>query len=177
VRAAEELRYLILAIQREGNRLLAAELRPLDVTPSQAEVIRVLSDHAPLTLTALGELLVCETGNSPSRLVDRLVTQGLVQRDIDPDDRRYITLSLTTAGKRLSRRIARVEEQLYSTIDRHVANQPVNAALQTLRSLANAFPAGDAVQRRRRATATPTKRRDPATGKGTDKRMSSGPET
>lgn len=44
MRIAEELRYLILAIQREGNRLLAAELRPLGVTPSQAEVLRVLSD-------------------------------------------------------------------------------------------------------------------------------------
>lgn len=89
MRVAEELRYLILAIQREGNRLLAAELRPLGVTPSQAEVLRVLSDHQPLTLNALGELLVCETGNSPSRLVDRLVAQDLVQRDTDPHDRRY----------------------------------------------------------------------------------------
>src|SRR3954451_20095746 len=74
----EELRYLVLAIQREGNRLLAAELRPLGITPSQAEVLRVLRDHGPLTLNALGGLLVCETGNSPSRLVDCLVAQGLV---------------------------------------------------------------------------------------------------
>jgi len=41
-------------IQREGNRLLAAELRPLGVTPSQAEVLRVLGDHGPLTLTVEG---------------------------------------------------------------------------------------------------------------------------
>jgi len=53
MRPAEELRYLILAIQREGNRLFASELRPLGVTPSQAEVLRVLNDHGPLTLTAL----------------------------------------------------------------------------------------------------------------------------
>ena len=45
MRTAEELRYLILAIQREGNRLLAADLRPLGITPSQAEVIRVLADQ------------------------------------------------------------------------------------------------------------------------------------
>src|SRR6266540_6303039 len=86
----------------EGNRLLAAELRPMGLTPSQAEVLRVLADHQPLTLTALGELLVCETGSSPSRLVDRLVAQGLIQRDTDPADRRFLTLSLTTEGKRLS---------------------------------------------------------------------------
>lgn len=152
MRVAEELRYLILAIQREGNRLLAAELRPLGVTPSQAEVLRVLSDHQPLTLNALGGLLVCETGNSPSRLVDRLVAQGLVQRDIDPHDRRYVTLGLTADGKRLSRRITLVEERLYGTIDDLIAGQPVDKALSMLRALASAFPAGHAVARRRERT-------------------------
>ena len=67
IRTAEELRYLILAIQRAGNRVLAAGLRPLGLTPSQGEVIRVLLDYQPLTLSALGELLICEHGNNPSR--------------------------------------------------------------------------------------------------------------
>jgi DNA-binding MarR family transcriptional regulator len=146
---AEELRYLILAIQREGNRLLAADLRPLGVTPSQAEVLRVLRDHGPLTLSALGGLLVCETGNSPSRLVDRLVAQGLVQRDTDPDDRRYLALSLTAEGKALSKRIIAVEEKLHAGIDQLVAGQPVAETITTLRALAGAFPAGEALARRR----------------------------
>jgi DNA-binding MarR family transcriptional regulator len=154
MRVAEELRYLILAIQREGNRLLAAELRPLGVTPSQAEVLRVLGDHGPLTLIALGELLVCETGNSPSRLVDRLVAQGLVRRDIDPEDRRYVMLSLTTDGEGLSGRICAVEELLYSTIDELVADHDADETLDTLRALAGAFPAGRAVARRRDAVGT-----------------------
>ncbi|MGH8826158.1 MAG: MarR family winged helix-turn-helix transcriptional regulator, partial [Jiangellaceae bacterium] len=92
--------------------------------------------------------LVCETGNSPSRLVDRLVAQGLVQRAIDPDDRRYVTLELTADGSLLNGRIAEVEKQLYATIDSHVAGQPFDAALSTLRALAAAFPAGQAVARR-----------------------------
>jgi DNA-binding MarR family transcriptional regulator len=149
VRAAEELRFLILAIQREGNRLLATQLRPLGVTPSQAEVLRVLDDYGPLTLTGLGELLVCETGNSPSRLVDRLVARGLVERDVDPDDRRYVRLHLTADGTHFSRRIAEVEELLYSTIDAAVADRKVDETVATLRRLAGAFPAGHAVARRR----------------------------
>ncbi|MFC5267378.1 MarR family winged helix-turn-helix transcriptional regulator [Kribbella qitaiheensis] len=151
MKVAEELRYLILAIQREGNRLLAAELRPLGVTPSQAEVLRVLRDHGPLTLNALGGLLVCETGNSPSRLVERLVTQGLVQRDTDPDDRRYLALSLTAEGKALSKRIVAAEEVLHNGIEQLVAGQPVDETITTLRALAGAFPAGEALARRRAA--------------------------
>jgi DNA-binding MarR family transcriptional regulator len=149
VKVAEELRYLVLAVQREGNRLLAAELRPLGITPSQAEVLRVLRDHGPLTLNALGGLLVCETGNSPSRLVDRLVAQGLIERDIDPDDRRYLALSLTKDGRALCRRIVAAERVLHNTIDKLVAGQPVSETISTLRAVAEAFPAGEALARRR----------------------------
>ena len=148
MRPAEELRYLILAIQREGNRLLATELRPLGVTPSQAEVIRVLADHQPLTLFGLGQLLVCETGSSPSRLVDRLVAAGLVRRDTDPGDRRQVQLRLTEDGQRLAARVADVEQRLYETIDELTATAPVPEALALLRSFAGAFPAGQAVARR-----------------------------
>lgn len=151
MRQAEELRYLILAAQREGNRLLAAELRPLGVTPSQAEVVRVLHDHEPLTLLGLGELLVCETGGSPSRLVDRLVTAGLVQRDAAAADRRQVTLRLTEAGQRLAQDIAEVEQRLYRAIDELTEGTPVDDALTLLRAFAGAFPAGQAVARRKQA--------------------------
>lgn len=154
MRTAEELRYLILAIQREGNRLLAAELRPLGVTPSQAEVLQVLADHQPLTLLGLGELLVCETGGSPSRLVDRLVAAGLVRRNTDPADRRQITLTLTEHGHRLSAQIAAVEQQLYRTIDQLTLDTPVHETLTLLRKVASAFPAGQALARRRDQNST-----------------------
>jgi DNA-binding MarR family transcriptional regulator len=148
MRPAEELRYLVLAIQREGNRLLAGELRPLGVTPSQAEVLRVLADYQPLTLAGLGELLVCETGGSPSRLVDRLVTMGLVDRGAGTTDRRRVALALTDDGEWLATRIAEVEERLYATIDDLTVGTPVTEALTLLRAFAGAFPAGQAVVRR-----------------------------
>ncbi|HEX6325831.1 MAG TPA: MarR family transcriptional regulator [Jiangellaceae bacterium] len=148
MRPAEELRYLILAIQREGNRRLAADLRPLGVTPSQAEVLRVLADHQPLTLLGLGELLVCETGGSPSRLVDRLVTAGLIQRTTNPADRRQVTLTLTRDGEGVAGRVAVVEHDLYRLIDEGTTGTPLDDAIVVLRRLASLFPAGQAVARR-----------------------------
>ncbi|ADB29527.1 transcriptional regulator, MarR family [Kribbella flavida DSM 17836] len=149
MKQAEELRYLVLAIQREGNRLLAADLRPLGITPSQAEVLRVLRDHGPLTLSALGGLLVCETGSSPSRLVDRLVAQGLVRREIDEHDRRYLALSLTPRGRQLCRRIVTAEDRLHRHLSALVADQHLDETISTLRAVAEAFPAGEALARRR----------------------------
>lgn len=153
MRPAEELRFLILALQREGNRLLAAELRPLNVTPSQAEALRVLADHEPLTLAGLGELLVCETGGSPSRLTDRLVALKLIHREPHPDDRRHVVLTLTEDGRRMAAEIEGIEQRLYATIDKHTEGVPVQAAIEVLRAFAADFPAGQAVARRRDARA------------------------
>jgi DNA-binding MarR family transcriptional regulator len=149
VKPVEELRYLILAVQREGNRILAAQLRPLGLTPSQGEVLRVLHDHQPLTLSALGHLLVCETTTSPSRLVDRMVGQGLLQRTTDPDDRRYVTLTLTPEGRRLERQVVAVEDHLHGVLEGLVADQPLDETIRLLRNVADEFPAGQALARRR----------------------------
>lgn len=149
MRAAEELRYLVLAVQREGNRLLAAELKPLGLTPSQAEVLRVLRDFQPLGLTGLGELLVCETGTSPSRLVERLVAQGLVERTTDSEDKRAVMLRLTAEGRKMERRVVTVERRLHDRLDGWTADQPVDEALGVLRSIADHLPAGRALAKRR----------------------------
>jgi DNA-binding MarR family transcriptional regulator len=108
----EELRYLILAAQREGNRPFADTLRPLRLTPSQAEVLRVLQDHKPLSLIALGDLLVCETGN-PSRLVQGLVEVGLIERIPASTDKRMVTLTLTNLGREMAADVGAIESQFY----------------------------------------------------------------
>jgi MarR family transcriptional regulator, organic hydroperoxide resistance regulator len=155
VRTAEELRYLILAIQRQGNRILAANLRPLGLTPAQAEVLRVLRDYQPLTLTGLGELLVCEHGKNPSRLVGRLVSAGLVQRDPQTEDRRCVTLTLTPNGETNARKIIDIEERIFQTLDALTAGHPVTQALIVLRTMANAFPVADALHRRAQPPKSP----------------------
>lgn len=110
----ERLRYLILAAQREGNRSLAAGLAGLGLTPAQAEVLRMLSEHGPLSLTGLGQLLVCESGTNPSRLVARLVDAGLVARSAHADDARQIVLSLTAEGTARAADSLIVEERFMS---------------------------------------------------------------
>jgi len=149
MRPVEELRFLILAAQREGNRMLSQALRPLGITPAQAEVLRLLQDHQPLTLFGLGELLVCESGASPSRLVDRLVTAGLVSRVESPTDRRQVSLTLTADGRRVARRVATVEEQLYLKLDAATAGHDTSGVIALLRDFVADLPAGMAVARRR----------------------------
>jgi DNA-binding MarR family transcriptional regulator len=94
----DALRYLILAAQREGARLMAARLRQVELNTAQEEVLEVIRRHGPLTLAELGRLLVCEAA-SPSRLVDGLVRRGYVDRRRGVGDKRVVMLTLTPAGE------------------------------------------------------------------------------
>lgn len=152
----DEFRYLILALQREGNRMLAAGLRPLGLTPAQAEALGLIAAYGPVTLHGLGGLLVCESGTNPSRIVDRLAGAGLVQRVSDPDDRRQVRLTVTAQGRRLAERVADVEAELRTRLSDLVGDQPLEPALAVLRSLATQLPAGQALERRRALRAATT---------------------
>lgn len=143
----EELRYLILAAQREGNRLFADALRPLHLTPSQAEVLRVLQDHEPLSLIALGDLLVCETG-SPSRLVQGPVEAGLIERIPSSTDKRMVTLTLTGAGREMAAKVGAIESQFYEANADLVKDASLPEILGLLWRFVEGKPAGMALARR-----------------------------
>jgi DNA-binding MarR family transcriptional regulator len=148
VRQAELVRFLVLAAQREGDRRLFRELRPLGITASQAEVLRILGDHEPMTLTGLGEMLVCESGSNPSRLVDRLVAAGLVERRTSSEDRRQLTLSLTERGRQSEEDVRAVEERLYSDVDSASYEIDLDPVLELLRRFSAGRPAGIALEKR-----------------------------
>jgi len=143
----EEIRYLLLATQREGHRSLVDALRPLGLTPSQAEVLRVLQDHQPLSLIALGQLLVCE-GGSPSRLVNGLVEAGLIERVQSPTNGRMVTLTLTQAGEEKTDQVKAVEGEMYQQINDLLAGESLPHVIELLWRFVEGRPAGDALARR-----------------------------
>lgn len=150
MRPEEELRFLVLAAQREGSRGLSAALAPLELTPAQAEVVRCLADFGPMSLRELGAMLVCESG-SPSRLVDSLVKREIVMRAEDASDRRSVTLALTAEGRRLDRGVRKVEETLYQQIGGQLGADMIGKALALLRPLVAGSGGGEAIARRKSA--------------------------
>jgi DNA-binding MarR family transcriptional regulator len=147
----EELRYLVLAAQRDGNRLLATLLRPLGLTPAQSEVLTVLARaDRPLTVREVGDLLVCEPG-SPSRLVTSLADAGHVARRPHPKDGRASALELTDAGRRAAEQVRAVEERFHDELRARVTSQGDAAAtVRTLRAIAREGASAEALQRRLR---------------------------
>ena len=143
----EELRYLVLAAQREGNRILTEALRPLDLTPSQSEALCVLQDHQPLSLFELGQLLVCESG-SPSRLIDGLVKRGLIKRIPSATNGRIVTLTLTEKGQEMATHVRTVETVFYESMSKALDQVPIEDSMALLWRFVEGRPAGEALARR-----------------------------
>src|ERR687896_403367 len=107
-----ELALMVKAGQRELERRMNDAMRPLGLTAAQADALTVIGQAGPLSLKELGELLIAEAGH-PSRLVDRLVEAGLVERRPAADDRRQIELSLTRKGRELAGRVEEARGGLF----------------------------------------------------------------
>ena len=142
------LRFYVLAAQREGQRLFAAALRPWNVSPTQAEALAVLAEHAPMSLGDLGARLIAEIG-SPSRLVSGLVAAGLVTRERDEQDRRWLLLELTDHGRQIAAAVAAAEQSLYEQIGAAIADQDTDATLELLGAFVSGRPTGQALARRK----------------------------
>jgi DNA-binding MarR family transcriptional regulator len=147
VQRFEELRYLILAAQREGNRMLTEALRPLNLTPSQAEALRVLQDYQPLSLVALGKLLICETG-SPSRLINGLVEADLVKRVVSEANNRMVILTLTEEGQEKAEHVRRTEMSFYDYMNQANDQQSLEETIKLLWGFVAGRPTGEALARR-----------------------------
>jgi DNA-binding MarR family transcriptional regulator len=144
----EELRYLFLAVQREGNRQLTEALAPLDLTPAQAEVLQVLEQYQPMTLLELGERLVCESG-SPSRLVNTMVEKGLVQKTTLETDRRASQLTLSERSRHLMPQLNGIEQEFNRAPYEYIDEATMELVISLLWKLAENSTSGQALLRRK----------------------------
>lgn len=145
---AEELRYLILAIQREGNRQLTEVLRAVNLTASQAEVMLVLHQYQPMTLVELGERLVCEAG-SPSRLVKTMAEAGWIEKLPNQKDGRAVLLHLTPAANAILPALNQINQQFNASIADAFGDDAIGILLEHLWPFAHGTNSGQALLRRK----------------------------
>lgn len=81
------------------RRFIARSLEPYDVTPQQYNVLRILRGAGAegLPTLTIGERML-EDSPGVTRLVDRLISKGLVSRARSTEDRRQVLCRVTPAG-------------------------------------------------------------------------------
>ena len=93
---------------RETTRLLIRKLGVLErseaiccgITLTQCHAIVEAGRKKQISVNELAELLNLDK-STVSRTVEQLVTHDMIVREPDPNDRRYVTLQLTSKGEQL----------------------------------------------------------------------------
>jgi DNA-binding MarR family transcriptional regulator len=91
-----------LSIIRTAEALswgVSETLKVADLTPAQYNVLRILRGAAPVGATCgqISERMVTKDSDI-TRLLERLDARGLITRERDAQDRRYITVKITPEG-------------------------------------------------------------------------------
>lgn len=87
-------------------------LKPYDLSVQQYNVLRILrgQNPNPITVNAIIDRMMDKMSNA-SRLVDKLLTKGLVLRRECPDDRRAVDILITEEGLSVLTELDEVQAQ------------------------------------------------------------------
>lgn len=77
-------------------------LKPFDLSPEQFNVLRILRGQKgnPVNMCTIQERMIAKTSNT-TRLVDKLLPKDLVIREICPENRRKMEITITEKGLQL----------------------------------------------------------------------------
>jgi len=95
-----------LLVNNKINAATAKALKPYDVSLQQFNVLRILRGQKgkPANLSTLNERMVTKMSNT-TRLVDKLILKGFVDRIVCPSNRRKVEINITSEGKKALRKM------------------------------------------------------------------------
>lgn len=132
VQTKEHLGYLIASLNKRLKDDLEARLRPAGVGLEQLRVLEALQMDDGQSMGELAAKALVEP-TTLTNIVDRMVSDGLVHRTLDPSDRRRVLIVMEPAGRMLFRRLARINSLQEQRLSRKVPAEQ----LDQLRALLN----------------------------------------
>jgi DNA-binding MarR family transcriptional regulator len=120
---------LVYRIEKITDAHINALFQPIQLTCVQHLVLKLLIEAGePLPLGQIAEKLHSVRSNV-TQMIDRLTSEGLVERIFDPADRRRVLAQITEEGRRrfeaTSQIEAQVEQELYANFTRQERDQLV----------------------------------------------------
>jgi MarR family 2-MHQ and catechol resistance regulon transcriptional repressor len=112
-RASVNLLYTYGWVMEQTKGLFASE----DITPQQFNILRILrgSFPQPLSTLQIRERMLDKMSDT-SRIVDRLITKGLVKKGTCKTDRRLVDVTITDKGKKMLERLDKRQDELDNII-------------------------------------------------------------
>lgn len=137
----DEFQKLMLNIVFTGNWLNSQSIqsfKPFGISPQQYNVLRILKGQYPdaITVNKIASRMLDKNSNA-SRLVDKLVSKELVEREPCVKDRRQMDVAISTKGLKLLEEmksdVVKMHKRLKGAMNERDA-KVVNDILDNLRS-------------------------------------------
>lgn len=135
---SEYLRELLRILVRNLGILEKSDASCCGVTIAQCHAIVEIGRIKKISLIELADLLGLDK-STMSRTINNLVEAGLVKRDIDAENRRYITIQLTDQGTEVFVSIENSMYRYYSDIFKSIPEDKRNQVLDSLEVLVNSI--------------------------------------
>lgn len=134
VRMKDQLAYLIASLNRRLEAELEERLRPGGVSIERYRILEVLDASEPV---AMGEIARQSLIEAPTltKIIDRMVAEGLVYRAPDPNDRRRVLILTAPAGTALFKRLRGISTAQEQRIVERLESEKAAALRSLLKEL------------------------------------------
>lgn len=133
-----QLREGIRQLERVLGVLNESEMTCCGVTLAQCHAVVEIGRAESLSLVELSNLLNLDN-STISRTVNNLVNKGFVERQLDPDDRRYVTIYLTGDGRKVYNQIEKNMAEEYSRVYNSIPLEKRQQVIESLQILIRAW--------------------------------------
>jgi DNA-binding MarR family transcriptional regulator len=131
---ADSLGFLVSDVARLMRRAFRRSLEGSSLTPAQARALIHVSRNEGIRQVELADLLEVQP-MTLARLIDQLVEAGLVERRVDPVDRRAYQIHLTKAATPHLAAVDQVADAIRNEAARGLTKSELAAALDALRKM------------------------------------------
>jgi len=137
-----QLREVVRILERKLGILEDSEMSCCGLTMAQCHALVEIGRAKRISLVDLANTIGLDT-STMSRTVNNLVTRKMVKRELDPSDRRYVTLQLTSAGDHHFHGIETGMETYFLKIYEAIAEKDRQNVLESLAILVKAIDESD----------------------------------
>jgi len=132
---------IIVALFKANGKLtevLSHGLKPMGISIQQFNVLRILRGQKgnPSNLNTVHERMIHKMSNT-TRLIDKLIDKGLVNRNVCKENRRKIELFITTEGLSLLKRVDPIVDQIEAEFVASLSNDQHEKMMEILTKLNN----------------------------------------
>ncbi|NLK87168.1 MAG: MarR family transcriptional regulator [Clostridiaceae bacterium] len=135
---SKQLREKIRILERKLGVLQDAEYSCCNISMAQCHALVEIGRAGSISLSELAELLNLEN-STMSRTVNNLVNSGLVEREIDPKDRRYVSIKLTQSGMKVFEGIEKNMDLYFQKVLESISSDKQKQVVESLQILIEAI--------------------------------------